>query len=297
MGTSGIVLIDKPAYITSRKVVDRVMAILNEKRAGHFGSLDPFATGLLCVGIGQGTKLLPFLQHHIKEYIALVGFDMTTDTDDLTGEVLKRFDDVRVDRVRIEEWFDAHRGVISQLPPDYCAQKHGGKPLYKLKRAKQEVSPRPKQVSIDEASILDAGPDWVRVRIVCSRGTYIRSIARDLGAALGVGGYLRELRRTHSEGFSIEKAVSLEALAEAKGQALISLEDAISLPKARVTPAGEAGIADGKAILLSWVADDVVAPEGAFVAVHGGAGTLLCIARVRRDGGVWGYIERGFKPY
>lgn len=297
MGTSGIVLIDKPAHITSRKVVDRVMAILNEKRAGHFGSLDPFATGLLCVGIGQGTKLLPFLQHHIKGYIALMGFDMTTDTDDLTGEVLKRFDGVRVDRARIEEWFDANRGLISQVPPDYCAQKHGGKPLYKLKRAKQEVSPRPKQVSIDEASILDVGPDWVRVRIVCSRGTYIRSIARDLGAALGVGGYLRELRRTHSEGFSIEKAVTLEALAEAKGQALISLEDAISLPKARVTQAGEAGIADGKAIQLSWVMDDVVAPEGAFVAVLNGAGTILCIARIRRDGGIWGYIERGFSAY
>ncbi len=297
MGAHGIVLIDKPPHITSRKVVDRVVAILNEKRAGHFGSLDPFATGLLCVGIGQGTKLLPFLQHHTKEYSALVGFDLSTDTDDLTGEVLKRFDGVRVDRARIEEWFDANRGMISQLPPDYCAQKHGGKPLYKLKRAKQEVSPRPKQVSIDEASILDAGPDWVRVRIVCSRGTYIRSIARDLGAALGVGGYLRELRRTKSEGFSLEKALTLEGLAEKKAQALIPLEEAISLPKARVTPVGEAGIADGKAIQFSWVVDDVVAPEGAFVAVLNGSGALLCIARIRRDGGIWGYIERGFKPY
>ena len=148
MDTHGIVLIDKPMHITSRKAVDRVMSILKAKRAGHFGSLDPFATGLLCMGIGQGTKLLPFLQDQEKEYLAVVGFDLFTDRDDFTGEATNRFDNVVVDREEIERWFLQNRGWINQLPPEYCAQKQGGKPLYKLKRANKEVSPRPKQVRL-----------------------------------------------------------------------------------------------------------------------------------------------------
>ena len=297
MGMQGIVLIDKPMHITSRKAVDKVMAIMNVKRAGHFGSLDPFATGLLCMGIGQGTKLLPFLQDNQKEYIAVVGFDLFTDTDDHTGAVMKRFDQVVIDREKIEQWFEGNRGWVHQLPPDYCAQKQGGKPLYKLKRANKEVSPRPKQVHLIDSEILNAGPDWIQVRIVCSRGTYIRSIARDLGRHLGVGGYLRELMRTKSEGFSIDQAHTLDALEGMKEQAVIPLVDALHIPKTRVTRTGEAGIQAGQPIQLSWVIDDVVAPEGDHVAMISGEGDLLCIARVKREGGLWGYIERGFKPF
>ncbi len=297
MGMQGIVLIDKPMHITSRKVVDKVMAILKAKRAGHFGSLDPFATGLLCLGIEQGTKLLPFLQDQQKEYIAVVGFDKSTDTDDITGEVTEQFEHVVIDREEIEQWFEQNRGWIHQLPPEYCAQKLNGKPLYKLKRAKKEVSPRPKQVHLIETEILETGPDWIKARIVCSRGTYIRSIARDLGRHLGVGGYLRELKRIKSEGFTIEQAHSLEKLSELKDQAVIPLVEALHIPKARVTKAGEAGIRDGQPIQLSWVLDDVTAPEGTHVALLCNEGTLLSIARVQREGGIWGYIERGFKPF
>lgn len=297
MDMHGIVLLDKPMHITSRKAVDKVMALLNVKRAGHFGSLDPFATGLLCIGIGQGTKLLPFLQDHEKEYIAVVGFDLFTDTDDITGEVTKRFDRVSVDRGEVERWFEQNRGWIHQLPPEYCAQKHGGKPLYKLKRANLKVSPRPKQVQLIDAEVLDGGADWVRVRIVCSRGTYIRSIARDIGMHLGVGGYLRELKRTRSEGFALEQAHTLEDLEGQRSRAVVPLVDALHIPKARVTRTGEAGIHDGLPIQLSWVIDDVVAQDGARVAVIDSEGKLLCIARVKREGGIWGYIERGFKAF
>jgi tRNA pseudouridine55 synthase len=273
------------------------MAALKVKRAGHFGSLDPFATGLLCIGIGQGTKLLPFMQAHEKEYIALIGFEMFTDTDDITGEVLQRFDDVRIDKDALRGWFEQNRGWINQLPPEYCAQKQGGKPLYKLKRAKKEVTPRPKQVHIEEVEILETGADWARVRIVCSRGTYIRSIARDLGASLGHGGYLRELQRIRSEGFSLDEAVSLDALPAMGEQAVIPLLEALHIPKARVTKMGEQGIRDGQSIQLSWVVDDVAAQEGSYVAALNMQGSLLCIAKVNRDGGIWGHIERGFTPY
>ncbi len=295
MDIAGIVLIDKPEDITSRKAVDKVMAILKVKRAGHFGSLDPFATGLLCVGVGQGTKLLPFMQAHQKEYIALIGFEMSTDTDDITGAVRMRFPGVSIDRIHLEEWFKENKGWINQLPPDYCAQKLKGRPLYKLKRAQKEVTPRPKQVFLEEAEILEAGPDCARVRIVCSRGTYIRAIARDLGASLGYGGYLRELKRTKSEGFSIEQALTFEALVQKGQQAVIPLPEALKIPKARVTKTGEAGIRDGQAIQISWVVDDVAAPDGVYVALLNANGDLLCIARVQREGGIWGHIERGFR--
>lgn len=295
MDIDGIVLIDKPKDITSRKTVDRVMAILNVKRAGHFGSLDPFATGLLCIGVGQGTKLLPFMQDHQKEYIALIGFEMSTDTDDITGAVKERFPGVSIDAMGLKEWFEENKGWINQRPPDYCAQKWKGRPLYKLKRAQKDVNPRPKQVYLEEAEILGVGPDWASVRIVCSRGTYIRAIARDLGSSLGSGGYLRELKRTRSEGFSIEQASTLDAVVIKGEEAVIPLTETLKIPKARVTKTGEAGIRDGQAIQMSWVIDDVIAPDGAYVILLNDNGNLLCIARVQREGGLWGYIERGFR--
>jgi tRNA pseudouridine55 synthase len=295
VGKDGIVLIDKPTDITSRKAVDRVQRILHEKKAGHFGSLDPFATGLLCIGVGQGTKLLPFMQAHQKEYIALIGFEMSTDTDDITGTVKETFTNVLIDESLLKKWFDEQKGWVNQTPPEYCAQKHKGKPLYKLKRARQEVSPRPKQVYLEETEILETGKDWARVRIVCSRGTYIRAIARDLGAYLGVGGYLRQLKRIRSEGFSIDQALTFDLLAEKGEEAVIPLADAVQLPKARVTKTGETGIQEGQAIQISWVVDDVIAPDGAYVALLNTNRKLLCIAKVQRQGGLWGYIERGFR--
>jgi tRNA pseudouridine55 synthase len=300
VGKQGIVLIDKPKDITSRKVVDRVMAILRVKRAGHFGSLDPFATGLLCIGVGQGTKLLPFMHAHQKEYIATVGFDMSTDTDDITGSPIQKFRNVSIDIEVAGKWFDQNRGWINQLPPRYCAQKFNGKPLYKLTRANKDVMPRPKQVYIEDSQILDAGTDWLLVRIVCSRGTYIRSIARDLGTSLGYGGYLRELRRISSEGFHIDDAMTLDDMADKvknEDNVVIPLSQALHIPKARVTSTGEMGILDGNPIQISWLLDDVEAKEGSYVALVNTDMQLLCVARAQQRGGIWGYIERGFRPY
>jgi len=300
VGKQGVVLIDKPKDITSRKAVDRVMAILKVKRAGHFGTLDPFATGLLCIGVGQGTKLLPFMNEYPKEYAATIGFDMSTDTDDITGTPIDRFSDVLIDIDSARAWFENNKGWIDQTPPLYCAQKVNGKPLYKLARANKEVNPRPKQVHIEEVDILDCGPDWLSVRVVCSRGTYIRSIARDLGRHLGYGGYLRELRRIRSEGFHIDDAVTIEALAdkEQRGEeVVIPLSMSLHIPKVRVTRTGESGILDGNPIQVSWLLDDVDAKEGSYVAMINTDMQLLCVAKAEQRGGIWGYIERGFRPY
>ena len=299
MGKQGVVLIDKPKGITSRKAVDQVMKILKVKRAGHFGSLDPFATGLLCVGVGQGTKLLPFMHAHQKEYLATIGFDMFTDTDDVTGEPIGHFPDVSVDIEAVRIWFHEHTGWINQIPPRYCAQKFQGRPLYKLTRANIDIPPREKQVHIEKAEILSHGPGWLDVRIVCSRGTYIRSIARDLGAHLGCGGYLRELRRLRSEGFHVDYAMTLQVLKEKAGNGegvIIPLSRALHIQKVRATTTGQKGILDGNPIQTSWILDTVESTEGNYIAVVNGEDKLLCVARHQPSGGIWGYIERGFRP-
>ncbi len=299
MGKQGVVLIDKPKGITSRKAVDQVMKILKVKRAGHFGSLDPFATGLLCVGVGQGTKLLPFMHAHQKEYLATIGFDMFTDTDDVTGETIEHFPDISVDVEAVREWFREHTGWINQIPPRYCAQKFQGRPLYKLTRANIDIPPREKQVHIEKAEILSHGADWMDVRIVCSRGTYIRSIARDLGAYLGCGGYLRELRRLRSEGFHVDYSMTIQELKEKAGNGegvIIPLSRALHIQKVRVTSTGQKGILDGNPIQTSWVLDTVESTEENYIAVVNGEDKLLCVARHQPSGGIWGYIERGFRP-
>jgi tRNA pseudouridine55 synthase len=299
VGKQGIVLIDKSKDITSRKVVDQVMKALKVKRAGHFGSLDPFATGLLCVGVGQGTKLLPFMHAHQKEYLAIMGFDMTTDTDDITGTPLERYDNVSFDIESARTWFRKNTGWINQTPPKYCAQKYQGKPLYKLTRANMDVQPREKQVYIEDAEILSYGQDWMKVRIICSRGTYIRAIARDLGKYLGYGGYLRELRRLRSEGFRVEDSMMIEELSDKIDQGsevVIPLSKALHIPKSRVIPLGQKGILEGNPIQVSWVIDYVEIAEGNYVAMVNSEEQLLCIARYQPSGGIWGYIERGFRP-
>ncbi len=294
MGRDGLILIDKPVDVSSRFVVNRVMRTLNIRKVGHFGTLDPFATGVLCVGVGQATKLLPFMPAREKEYIALVGFEKFTDTDDHKGQALEEFENVKIDLSEVQGWLDNNQGWISQVPPDFCAQKQNGKPLYKLKRQQQEVKPRAKDVHIVETEVLDSGDDWLRLRVVCSRGTYIRSIARDLGRFLGTGGYLRELRRLRSEGFSIEQAIALNDLNDEIE--LLPMAEALDIVKYKVGPEAEREIMNGRPILKAWLPEDPALDDDSFFAVLNQAGALICVARVKRDGAIIGRVERGFNP-
>jgi tRNA pseudouridine55 synthase len=297
MGLSGVVLLDKPKGITSRKAVDIVLKTLGEKKGGHFGSLDPFATGLLCIGIGNGTKLLPFMEDNIKTYIATVGLEMFTDTDDITGQAEKVFEKVDFDRKKFNEWLTVNSGEIIQVPPVYCAQKLNGKPLYRLKRQNKDVSPRAKKVTIHNMEVISMADSSVDMKIVCSRGTYIRSLARNMGEYIGCGGYLRELRRLESEGFSIKDALTIDELKqkiENGKDILISLTDAINLPVAKVNAEGKEAILRGKPVQMSTMLNDVSAEGESFVAIQDEEDNLLCVARVKRSGGIFGYIERGF---
>jgi len=299
MDLDGIVLIDKPADMSSRQVVDRVRRMLNVRKAGHFGTLDPFATGVLCVALGQATKLLPFMSSDAKEYIATIGFEKFTDTDDLKGATLQSFDDAAFELTAAQAWLASHQGWFEQVPPEYSAQKLNGQPLYKLKRRNIEVTPRPKQVCITDSEILDHGRDWLRVRIACSRGTYIRSIAREMGRDLGLGGYLRELRRTRSEGFALDQALTLERAADLAATGaleLLPLTKALKLPVVQVRAEAERWVRDGKPLEAGWLMQDVQAADDDFIAVTGTDGQLLCVTRVARDGEIIGRVERGFHP-
>ena len=225
---NGFIVVDKPAGITSHDVVNRIRRIAGTKRVGHTGTLDPFATGVLPIAINEGTKAIPFLDEGEKGYQALVRFGVRTDTLDMTGTVLEELDYSGLDRAALLSAISGFVGEISQIPPMFSAIKQNGQPLYKLARKGVEVERKARQVTINSLELAGFDPPLAELVVSCSRGTYIRTLADDLGKKLGCGASLTALRRTHSGPFSIDDALSLEeiaALAEAG-----RLEDAVVSP-------------------------------------------------------------------
>ncbi|GAC1466509.1 MAG: tRNA pseudouridine(55) synthase TruB [Desulfuromonadaceae bacterium] len=209
---NGFVVIDKPAGITSHDVVSRVRRILGTRKVGHTGTLDPFATGVLPVAVNDGTKTIPFLDEGIKCYEALMQLGVVTDTLDMTGKVLRESDYSSVSEQLLLDVFEGFTGPILQIPPMYSAIKQGGQPLYKLARMGQEVERSARPVEIHSIELLSFTPPFVSIRVSCSRGTYIRTLADDIGAITGCGAALKELRRTASGPFEICAAHTLEEL-------------------------------------------------------------------------------------
>ena len=213
----GFLLIDKPSGITSHDAVDAVRRVARTRRVGHAGTLDPFATGLLIVGINKATKKLGDLAGLDKTYEAAARLGATSTTDDPEGVVSFRKPANQPDQTEVESVFQQFRGSYLQTAPAYSAKKVGGKKLYELARAGRahEVVLTKKTVTITELVILDyAWPD-VRFRVSCSSGTYIRALARDIGETLGVGAYLTELRRTKIGAYDVIDAVLLRDLTDA----------------------------------------------------------------------------------
>lgn len=207
---NGFVIIDKPEGITSHDVVSRVRRIAGTRRVGHTGTLDPFATGVLPIAVNDGTKAIPFLDEGIKCYQALMQLGVVTDTLDMTGHVLSEREYSGITSQKVLQVFSEFTGSISQIPPMYSAIKQGGQPLYKLARQGQEVERAARQIHVFSIELLEYSPPFVSVLVTCSRGTYIRSLADDIGAKLGCGACLKELRRTASGTFLIKNAISLE---------------------------------------------------------------------------------------
>jgi tRNA pseudouridine55 synthase len=212
---NGFVVIDKPAGITSHDVVSRVRRILGTRKVGHTGTLDPFATGVLPVAVNDGTKAIPFLDEGVKRYEAVMQLGVATDTLDMTGTVIRKADWLAVTQEKVEAVLKQFTGHLSQIPPMYSAIKQDGQPLYKLARQGQVVERTAREIDIHSLELLSFAPPFVSFRVACSRGTYVRTLADDMGKLLGCGGALKELRRIASGPFDISASVSLERLEEA----------------------------------------------------------------------------------
>jgi tRNA pseudouridine55 synthase len=214
---SGIFNIDKPAGMTSHDVVAQVRRISGQRRVGHAGTLDPSATGVLVVCLGQATRVAEYLMASDKVYRAQVRLGVSTDTHDAEGEVTAT-SEVDVCEEEVRGALASFVGSIQQVPPMYSALKRGGVPLYRLARQGVTVEREPRSVQIRDMELLDWNPPLVTIRVECSPGTYVRALARDLGQKLGCGAYLQNLTRLASGHFTVEKAVSLPELAEAFAQ-------------------------------------------------------------------------------
>lgn len=212
---NGFVVIDKPAGITSHDVVSRVRRILATRKVGHTGTLDPFATGVLPVAVNDGTKAIPFLDEGIKCYEAIMQLGVSTDTQDMTGLVVREADWLSISREEVESVLKQFTGHLSQIPPMFSAIKQAGQPLYKLARQGQTVERAAREIDIHSLELISFCPPFASFRVLCSRGTYVRTLADDMGEKLGCGGALKELRRTASGPFVITASVTLEVLEEA----------------------------------------------------------------------------------
>jgi tRNA pseudouridine55 synthase len=229
MRPDGILVVDKPAGITSLGVVKDVKRRFGLRRAGHIGTLDPFATGVLPIVINEGTKLVPFLHEEPKVYEAVLKLGEETATDDLTGDVVfsRSCDDVSPGAIR--SVFDGFMGRIQQIPPMFSAIKMQGKPLYRLARKGIEVERKERDVEIRDLQISVISLPCVRFTVACSKGTYIRALARDIGRRIGCGAHLVALVRLQSGPFTLEQAVRnwRELSSEALFLHLISIREAL----------------------------------------------------------------------
>ncbi|MCU1544440.1 MAG: tRNA pseudouridine(55) synthase TruB [Microbacteriaceae bacterium] len=212
---SGILLVDKPGGITSHDVVARTRKLAGTRKIGHAGTLDPMATGLLVLGMNSSTRLLTFVVGLDKEYFATIRLGLSSDTDDAEGILGDPVDVSGVADDRIHAGVEELTGEISQVPSSYSAIKVDGKRAYALARAGEEVTLKPRAVTVSAFEVLEVRRGEhldVDVRVACSSGTYIRALARDLGSDLGVGGHLTALRRTRIGPFSVTDAATLDAL-------------------------------------------------------------------------------------
>jgi len=227
MINSGIILINKPAGPTSHDIVDQLRRITGIKKIGHAGTLDPFAEGLLVMLIGRETtkRQSEFLKNN-KKYIATVFLGATTDTYDKTGKTINKYDGELPTRKEIEKVLKKFRGEISQIPPIYSAKKISGKRAYKLAREGKEVKLKPNKINIKTLKLTSYDVSSFKFQVLCSSGTYIRSLAHDIGQALGCGAYLEKLTRTKSGQFGLNNAIVLEDLDSKNWQKhLIGLEN------------------------------------------------------------------------
>lgn len=232
MNRSGIIVMDKPAGWSSFKLVQVARKSLGVKRAGHTGTLDPFATGVLPVCINEATKAIPFLSEDEKEYQGVMVLGITTDTFDLTGRITATAEVPPLTRDQMETVLADFTGFIRQVPPPFAAVKFKGKPSYYWARKGIYIEKEAREVAIQELTLEGFTPPEVSFRVVCSRGTYIRTLVNDIGRRIGCGAHLKVLRRLRSGPFTLKQALAPEVITE---RHLLTVSDILSyLPAVKV---------------------------------------------------------------
>jgi tRNA pseudouridine55 synthase len=282
---NAIILVDKPAGITSAEAVRRLKRRVKPSRVGHLGTLDPFATGLLPIMIGEATKLAPFLEGGDKEYQGIIRLGVETDTLDREGEVVRTAEIPELDAGKLREVAARFTGRITQTPPVFSAIKRAGVPLYRLARRGEVVEPpAPREVEIFSLALELAGAGAIRFSARCSTGTYARSLARDIGAALGSAAHLEDLRRTRSGRFSIDDAAPLDRVlcaldsGDLTGLPVVTMRAALpDLPEIRVDGEVEARLRNGDSRALTSMIPKGAAPL--FKVIAAADGELIAVAR------------------
>ncbi|MGE4519288.1 MAG: tRNA pseudouridine(55) synthase TruB [Desulfobacteraceae bacterium] len=268
---SGIILLNKPEELSSNTAVNLVKKIFSARKAGHTGTLDPFARGLLPVCINKGTRLVRYLMEKNKEYTGTIKLGAETDTLDKTGRVTATSAVPQLNTADIENALNRFKGKIKQIPPAFSALKHNGIPLYKYARKGEMIEKEPREINIFELESLFFQNDILKIRVKCSKGTYIRTLASDIAKELGTLGHLTELERTKSGNFDLAKSYTLEELRQIKDEksfeeALISLEDATDfLTTIKIDKSAEEKITHGKKISVNELFKDIsIEPDTPF---------------------------------
>ena len=276
---NGILLVDKPQDWTSHDVVAKLRGVFGERRIGHSGTLDPLATGLLVVFLGRATKAVEFSETAEKEYVAHLRLGVETDTQDITGTLLRTSPE-NPDRSALEAVLPQFCGDIQQLPPMYSAIKVNGKKLYEIARKGGEVERQPRQITIHELTLLGEENGDYLLRVRCSKGTYIRTLCHDIGQALGCGGVMTALRRTRIGGYDVRDAHTVTALSEmdrASAESLLLPLDSLfsDLPAVTLSGVNEAHCRNGRPFSLPL-------PDGRY-RLYGKDGRLLMIAAAESE--------------
>ena len=276
---NGIIIIDKPAGWTSMDVCAKLRGILKTKKIGHAGTLDPMATGVLPVFVGQATRAVSFAEGGEKEYVAGLRLGRTTNTQDTEGETLIQ-SPVTVGREELEAVLPWFTGEISQIPPMFSAIKINGQKLYDLARQGKEVERKARAVTVFALEVVEqvSETDYI-LRIRCSKGTYVRTLCHDIGQALGCGGCMFSLRRTMAAGFTLDESVTLEQMQEG-GEALLRPTDSLfrDRPDYRLkTEKQEERCRNGNPFFIQ---ENL--PEGEY-RIYGREGAFLCLSRLQGD--------------
>ena len=284
---NGIVIVDKPQGWTSQDVTARLRRVFNTRRIGHGGTLDPMATGVLPVFVGRATRGVEFFEHAEKTYETVLKPGITTDTEDITGTVLSERD-AFVTGEMLEAVLPRFRGEILQVPPMYSALKVNGLKLYDLARKGKEVERQPRPITIHELTLLGMDAEGIRLRVRCSKGTYIRTLCKDIGEALGCGGCMAALRRVQAGEYTSAEAVPLQTLLETEDpeQYLRPVDSMFrNYPAVTLTPKQETRCRNGNSFSLAM--------ENGTYRAYGQDGEFLMLAKV--EGGVMSTIKSFFE--